>query len=185
MWELIKNTPNLDWLLLTKRPENFGAMLPWLGPLSPVISLPPWPNVWLGVTCGVRASLPRVELLRRTPAAVRFISCEPILEEITADDWDRVLPGIDWLIVGDESGPRARPADLDWVRIACDAAARHNVRFHLKQWDRGRTHLPMLDGRQWVEFPESESCGRPTPHHRNVNESPENGDTLSDQLRVT
>lgn len=188
LWQLIRETPHLDWLLLTKRPENFAAMLPWMrGPGAecdwccgsdaiggherscPVAQ--PWLNVWGGVTAGVRASLYRIGELRDTPFAVRFVSCEPILEHITAEDWDDVLGlgrcehtidnAIDLLIVGDESASKPRPAQVDWVRTARDAAARHGVAFHFKQWagadapgidgarSHGRTgkiHLPILDG---------------------------------------
>jgi protein gp37 len=197
LWELIQKTPNLDWLLLTKRPENFYLMLPWITrpvndggrymdeeQLAEVAK--PWPNVWLGVTAGVRSSLDRVVTLRATPSVKRFISCEPLLEHITAEDWDDVLvanldPGdsyndgkdlppspIDWLIVGDESGPGRRPAQADWVRTARDAAARNGVAFHFKQWAGGpqagidglrtkgrdgKIHLPMLDGQQHAAFP--------------------------------
>jgi protein gp37 len=191
LWRLINETPWLDWLLLTKRPENFATMLPWITrpvndggrymdeeQLAEVAK--PWPNVWLGVTAGVRSSLSRVEILRRTPAVVRFISCEPLLEHITDQDWDRALeprldyadggivadPQIDWLIVGDESGRGARPADPSWVRTARDAAARHGVAFHFKQWAgkdapgiggervKGKRHLPILDDKIHDAFPE-------------------------------
>ena len=186
LFDVIRDCKALDWLLLTKRPENFGAMLPWMAPEvygldSSIRIAEPWPHVWLGVTAGVRSSLERVAILRGTPAAVRFISCEPILEDITAKDWDRALnphptmiadfkiaePGpIHWLIVGDESGHGARPAQPDWVRNAREAALRHGVAFHFKQWagrdvagiegrkgDGRKIHLPLLDGRQWAQFP--------------------------------
>lgn len=178
LWALIQATPHLDWLLLTKRPENFATMLPW----SPGQTVTkrwehPWLNVWLGVTAGVERSMWRVRVLRETPAARRFISCEPLLEHISADAWDDALRGgyyanpsehtIDWLIVGDESGPHKRPTQPDWVRTAREAAARHRVAFHFKQWagkdvggitgirkgPNGKIHLPMLDGKQHAAFP--------------------------------
>lgn len=165
LWELILATPHLDWLLLSKRPENMERMIPWgqygIGPS-------PWPNVWLGTTAGTVESLDRVMILRTVPAVQRFVSCEPLLEEITAADWDMALASslalaargihpITWLIVGNESGPRRRPADIVWVQTARDAAARHNIAFHFKQWvaPNGKvTHLPMLDGVQHAEFPQ-------------------------------
>jgi protein gp37 len=179
LFALIKQTTHLDWLLLTKRPENMASMLPWLTEA--------WPNVWLGVTAGTRESLKRVEILRDVPAAVRFISCEPILEHITSNDWDDALahdgfvfdgehisgvkPRIHWLIVGDESGAKRRPARADWVRTAREAAMRNRVAFHFKQWNGGaspsiarpqgskggKIHLPILDGKQWAQFPEVKS----------------------------
>jgi protein gp37 len=79
------------------------------------------PNVWLGTSIGVRSTLHRVDDLRETPAAVRFLSLEPLLEELGTLD----LHGIDWVIVGGESGPGARPCDVDWIRAIvaqCKAA---------------------------------------------------------------
>lgn len=162
MFHLISRTTNLDWLLLSKRPHLWDVMLPWLTPDAP------WPNAFLGVTVGVARSAWRVDHLRNTPAAKRFVSCEPLLEHITAEQWDRMLGGpgapIDWLIVGDESGRGRRPADLDWVRTARDAATKHGVKFFFKQWNgplpgspvpmrNNKIHLPMLDGQRWSEKP--------------------------------
>lgn len=146
LFRLIQSCRWLDWLLLTKRADNLVTMLPWHDPVTE-----PWPNVWVGVTCGVRSSLWRIDPLRRVRAAVRFVSCEPLLEHITSDDWDaalspyaaRIVDGntkgerwnpIDWLIVGDESGARRRSAQPDWIRTAREAALRNRVTFHLKQW---------------------------------------------------
>lgn len=196
LWNLIRATPWLDWLLLTKRAENLATMLPWMtaralmgvlraGEHEIAAAEMPWPNVWVGVTCGARSSLWRIAELRKVRAAVRFVSAEPLLEHITAEDWDRALepdldPGdsyndmtemppspIDWLITGDESGARRRPTDPAAVRTARDAAVRHGVAFHLKQWagadapgiagtrkgPNGKIHLPMLDGRRWPDVP--------------------------------
>jgi protein gp37 len=103
LWELILETPNLDWLILSKRPENFDAMLPdrW------VI----YHNVWLGVTCENRKSgYPRLDILRKTPAVVRFVSCEPLLEDVS----DINLDGIDWIICGGESGHHAPLGNSSW-----------------------------------------------------------------------
>lgn len=175
LWNLIQRTPWLDWLLLTKRAENLATMLPWeaVARHERNINVPydppaPLPNVWVGVTCGARSSLWRVQKLREIRAAVRFISCEPLLEHVTAADWDAVLPGTQWLIVGDESGHGRRPAQVDWVRTAREAASRHRVAFHFKQWvgadvggiagvrkgANGKIHLPILDGRKHAAFPE-------------------------------
>lgn len=150
LFALIAECRSLDWLLLTKRPDDMRQHLPWQGIQEP------WPNVWLGVTCGTRASLPLIGSLRATVAAVRFVSCEPLLESITADDWSVALHGIHWLIVGNESGHKRRPAEMEWVRTARDAAARHGVAFHFKQWVEPtgkKIHLPVLDGEQWAQFP--------------------------------
>jgi protein gp37 len=185
LWNLIQLTTRLDWLLLTKRAENLATMLPWaaMARHERAIGVPydppmPWPNVWAGITCGARSSLWRIPLLRATRAAVRFVSCEPLLEHITASDWDAALcpqrenpeagGDIAWLIVGDESGANRRPAQVDWVRTAREGAARHRVAFHFKQWAgadvagirgvrkgaNGKIHLPVLDGRVHAAFPE-------------------------------
>lgn len=174
LWMLIRDTPHLDWLLLSKRPENFERMLPW-GSADPTNR--PYPNVWLGVTAEDNEHMEdRVLILRTTRAVVRFISCEPILERIGDEVLDLALGPhgqlgpISWMIVGDESGRNARPADPAWVRGVRNACARHSVAFHFKQWAghdvpgidhdwpanerRGRKiHLPILDGRRWAEFP--------------------------------
>jgi len=175
LWNLILATPHLDWLLLTKRPENFSKMLPWYDAGIP--SGFPWSNVWLGVTAEDNGRAEeRILTLRGIQADVRFVSCEPILEFIGADTWDltlgysRSLERIHWLIIGDESGHSGRPADVEWVRVARDAAQRHGVAFHFKQWAGrvvppgianpngvtyiGQTiHLPMLDGESHSAFP--------------------------------
>lgn len=181
LFRLIEACQNLDWILLTKRPENFSTMLPWFDRGKQIAY--PWRNVWLGVTAEDNecAEL-RIPLLRATPAAIRLVSCEPILEHIGEDTWDLALgfrPGFEpvhWLIVGDESGHGARPAEVDWIRTARDAALNHGLSFHFKQWagtqhrpaplgirdhnqsifdsnQRRKIHLPMLDGRSWAEFP--------------------------------
>lgn len=113
-------------------------------------------NVWLGVSCGnKRDGLPRIEHLRQAPAAVRFLSIEPLLEDLGTLD----LRGIDWVIVGCESGNGARPMHEDWVRALRDQCSAAGTSFFYKQKLVGkkRVELPMLDGRQWQEFPEPRS----------------------------
>lgn len=89
-------------------------------------------HIWLGVSVEDRKyGLPRIEELRRTPAAVRFLSIEPLLEDI-AGDLD--LTGIDWVIVGGESGPDARPMHPDWVRRIRERCGAQGVPFFFKQW---------------------------------------------------
>ena len=146
LYNLIYDTPMLDWLLLTKRPENRHLLpLYWLGG--------GWPdNAWLGVTAeNQRTADERIPLLLQIPAAVRFVSCEPLLEMIdirdvlasgtlsyldapyyTADD---VLNSqyIDLVIVGGESGPGARPMHPEWARGLRDQCQAAGVAFHFKQ----------------------------------------------------
>lgn len=161
LWSLVQSTPWLDWLLLSKRPENFAHLLPWSEDDAAGNQQwhEPLRNVWLMVTGeNTEQLLRRTAILRQTPAWIRGISAEPLLEHITAATWDEALVPphlgsrdglIDWLIVGDESGHDRRPAQLDWVRTARESALRHRVAFHFKQWNgSGKTvHLPVLDNR--------------------------------------
>lgn len=165
-WRLVPQCDSLDFLMLTKRPGNAAHLLPWMT-AGGVQVADPWSNVWVMVTAGTVKSLrENVPLLRLIPAAVRGISCEPFLEDIPRDEWDCALdPGggggpIHWLIVGNESGHKRRPAEMEWVRTARDAAEAHGVAFHFKQWVEGsgkKVHLPMLDDVKHAAFPVSES----------------------------
>lgn len=105
-WSVIRACRNLDFLLLTKRPQNIARMLP-----------PDWgdgyPNVWLGATAENQDELNRrAPILRRVPAAVRFLSVEPMLSAVDASS---ELTGISWCIVGGESGGGARPMHAEWA----------------------------------------------------------------------
>jgi protein gp37 len=130
----------------------------------------PLPNVWLGVSIENRRFIHRADSLRETPAAVRFISAEPLLGPLIArsedgmrywDDWwdgpELDLTAIDWLIVGGESGRGHRPIKEQWVTDLRDAAAQHGAAFFFKQWG-GLTPKAggrELDGRTWDEMPPS------------------------------
>ena len=123
LFSLIEGTPDLDWLLLTKRPENMLSMLP-------VVHLEkPWPNVWLGTTVeDQQRADERIPHLLRTPAAKRFLSVEPMLGPV-----DLVLHGIDWVICGGESGHGARPMRIEWVESIIDQCREANVKCFVKQ----------------------------------------------------
>lgn len=146
-----------DWhvyQLLTKRPERMQRLLRRMRWLEST------PHIWLGVSVEDRTyGLPRIDVLRETPAAVRFLSIEPLLEALG----EVSLRGIDWVIVGGESGRGARPIDADWVlpiRDECEAKA---VPFFFKQWggvQKSRTGRT-LDGRTYDEFPRM--VPRPAP----------------------
>jgi protein gp37 len=113
----------------------------------------PLPNVWEGVSVEDRKyGVPRIAVLRDTPAAVRFLSVEPLLEDLGTLD----LRGIDQVIVGAESGRGARAMNEDWVRSIRDQCAEQGVAFFYKQRIEGgrKVSLPLLDGRQWSEMPE-------------------------------
>lgn len=129
--------------VLTKRPERVVALAADL----------PWPaNVWMGVSVESQRYAWRVDRLRQVPARVRFLSCEPLLGPLRLD-----LNGIDWVIAGGESGPGARPMELDWARSVRDQCAAAGVGFFLKQLGgivNKRGHdLAVLDGRLWRAMP--------------------------------
>jgi protein gp37 len=147
LWALIRITPFLDWQLLTKRPENIARMLPadWGDG---------WPNVWLGTTVeNQRRADERIPILRQIPAVVRFLSCEPLLEQVNLD-----LAGIGWVIVGAESDRHKRPLrpmELDWVRSLRDQCGAAGTQFFFKQAAvNGRIVAePELDGVRWAQYP--------------------------------
>jgi protein gp37 len=141
--------------VLTKRPER---MLDWFEGHGAGWGKDPLPNVWLGVSVENDRWITRVDVLRRTPAAVRFISAEPLLGPLPSLD----LAGIDWLIVGGESGDIRRTMKAEWVRDLRELAAREHVAFFFKQWG-GRNSKAggrELDGQTWDEMP-SEACDLP------------------------
>jgi protein gp37 len=113
------------------------------------------PNVWMGVTIENRRFVHRADALRQVPAAVRFISAEPLLGPLD----ELRLDGIDWLIAGGESGPRHRRIDVAWVRALRDDCNASGVAFFFKQWGghRPKSNGRELDGRHWDEYPDP-SC---------------------------
>ncbi|MEZ4249714.1 MAG: phage Gp37/Gp68 family protein [Polyangiales bacterium] len=128
--------------VLTKREERLAALAPALD----------WPsNVWMGVTVESAQHVDRIDALRSTEAHVKFLSLEPLLGPLPGLD----LRGIDWAIVGGESGPGARPMDPAWVTDLRDQCRRAGVAFFFKQW--GGTNKKKtgreLDGRTWDEMP--------------------------------
>lgn len=129
LWELITSTPNLDWLLLTKRPQNIERIAPWGNT---------WPkNVWLGTSVENQAlAEKRLPFLLRTPATVRFLSCEPLLGNLNLTSWfnRKDFYPIDWIIAGGESGGRSRPMHPDWILSLLRQCQSVQVPFHFKQW---------------------------------------------------
>ena len=142
VFEVMREASQHTFQVLTKRHERLAAIAPLLD----------WPaNVWMGVSIENNRWVSRADYLRRVPAAVRFISAEPLLGPL--DDLE--LSGIDWLIAGGESGPRHRPVDPVWVLDLRDRCQDADVAFFLKQWG-GRTPKAggrELDGRTWDEMP--------------------------------
>ena len=169
-YEIIRMTERHTYQILTKRPERAAGRVP----------VPPFPNIWWGVSVENRATLHRIDTLRTIPAALRFLSLEPLLEDLG----ELNLSGIDWVIAGGESGMAARPAPPEWFRSIRDQCQAAGVPFFFKQWGEwvpvhnllehpvsysdvpcgDGTHRRMfnvgkkaagavLDGREWREFP--------------------------------
>jgi protein gp37 len=176
---------HLTFLILTKRPERMKSYINGLD-----FKLPD--NVWLGVSVeDQKTADERIPLLLQTPAAVRFISVEPMLENINISDalngcprplgehfvthemaidagdpsmegmsmgveWEQTAPPINWVICGSESGAKARPFDIDWVRSLRDQCVAAGVPFFLKQMPvNGKlAKMPELDGVVWDQYPE-------------------------------
>ena len=146
--------------VLTKRPERMKDFVRW------------WiwnhnrgqriRNVWFGTSVEDQKRKDRIYHLRATPAVVRFLSCEPLLEDL--GDLELVDPYCDpayklhWIIAGGESGPKARPLELDWLRSIRDQCQEVKVPFFLKQLGGARNKLggdkAVLDGQLWRQFPE-------------------------------
>jgi protein gp37 len=144
VWEVMKEAHWHQFQILTKRPERMARVLS--GKRFELL-----PNVWLGTSIEDGRVLDRLAALRGTPAAVRFISFEPLIGAVGDVD----LTGIDWAIVGGESGPRARQMQREWVDQIRHACHQYDVAFFFKQWGgvnkkaAGRS----LDGRTWDDYP--------------------------------
>ena len=142
-WAIIRQCPHLHFQILTKRDDRIREQLPrdWGEG---------YPNVWLGVSIENDKFVYRADTLRTIPAAVRFISAEPLLAPLPSLE----LTGIDWLIVGGESGPDYRPMDLAWVRTLREQAKAAGTAFFFKQSAAPRTEMGIrLDGRIIREYP--------------------------------
>lgn len=162
LFNLIVETPELDWLLLTKRPENIGRFLPGFRGGYPNGA---FPNVWLGTSIACQADADRnVPMLLEVPARVRFLSVEPLVGPVDLTRWlwqndtdtgapaPRAEPLVHWVIVGGESGHRARPCDVAWVRSIVSQCREALVPVFVKQmgakpYTDQRTRLP---GEDWT-----------------------------------
>jgi len=165
LWQVIRETPYLDWQLLTKRPNLIKKMLP--------PDLVNAPNIWLGTSVGMESTTWRIPKLLETPAVVHFLSIEPLLGPIP----NLPLDGIDWVILGGESGERVcstqeelerrrlvyldgktwkpKPTRLEWVREIRDQCVVARVPLFFKQWGglKPGSGGHVLDGREWREMP--------------------------------
>lgn len=142
VFDVIRETPRHQYQVLTKRTARLAKVADRLD----------WPNnLWMGASVEDGSCRERVDHLRAVPAVVRFLSCEPLLSELPSLG----LTGIDWVIVGGESGPRARPMKPEWALDLRDQALAAGVPFFFKQWG-GPTpkhNGRLLDGQTWDEFP--------------------------------
>jgi protein gp37 len=134
LWQLIHDTPYLDWQLLTKRPENIARMLPdtWGDNQWGY-----WPNVWLGTSIEDNRVAERGPILTAVPAVIHFVSYEPAIGPL--DELD--LDGIEWMIVGGESGPGYRKMDLEWAKDMRRRCEQAGVAFFFKQNHGARTEM--------------------------------------------
>lgn len=144
IFETMKRAHWHEFQVLTKRPARLHALKDRL----------PWPqNVWMGVSVESEDYLWRVEKLTSIPAAVRFLSLEPLLGPLP----NLSIEDIHWVIVGGESGPGARPMSIEWVRDIRARCLEHQVPFFFKQWGgkRKSKNGRQLDGRTWDQFPKA------------------------------
>jgi len=142
VFETMAACPQHTFQVLTKRSRRLRDMAARL----------PWPqNVWMGVSVEDQRVLHRIDDLRQVPAAVRFLSCEPLLGPL--DNLD--LTGISWVIVGGESGPGARPMKPEWVEAILSQCQQAKIAFFFKQWGGPRKDLTgrELNGRTYDEMP--------------------------------
>lgn len=171
VFDTMRQAPQHQFQILTKRPRRMAA----LAKTAVFGEGWPLPNVWLGTSIESDRYVFRADHLRNTPAAVRFLSLEPLLGPLPSLD----LTDIDWVIVGGESGPGARPMHPDWVRDIRDRCLSAGVPFFFKQWGEWipgvsedgvlgfrrvgkKTAGRVVDGRTWDEMPKSafiEVCG--------------------------
>ena len=161
VFEVMNNCPSHTFQVLTKRPERAAALSPSLG----------WTqNVWMGTSVEDTRVMGRVDALRETGAATRFLSLEPLLGPLPGLELD----GIGWVIVGGESGPGARPMPAAWVREVRDNCQASGVPFFFKQWGgvQKKRHGRTLDDRHWDEMPEDEERPCPTPTTRTSTGTP-------------
>lgn len=144
VFDVMIECPQHTFQVLTKRPERtleLGDELPWA------------PNIWMGTSVETSDYYKRIRLLQQVPAAVRFLSCEPLLGPLKR----MPLKGIHWVIVGGESGPGARPMDAAWVHEIKDQCLVKDVPFFFKQWGgvRKKETGRELDGKSWDGRPKT------------------------------
>lgn len=146
----MNSCPQHTFQILTKRSERLRKLANEID----------WPhNVWMGVSIEDARVLHRVRDLRAVPAAIRFLSCEPLIGPLD----DLPLEGIQWVIVGGESGPGARPMRIEWIRSIFRQCRKAKVPFFFKQWGGVRKHVTgrELNGRTYDEMPRLSVTAKP------------------------
>ena len=142
IFDTMQQAKQHQFQILTKRAERLAKLSPEL----------PWrENIWMGVTVEEADCKYRIDYLRYTGANIKFLSLEPLLDDLG----ELNLDGIDWVIVGGESGPGARPMQIDWVRNIKEQCVNQNVPFFFKQWggiNKKKTGR-LLDGKTWGQMP--------------------------------
>lgn len=144
VWDVMKDTPRHTYQILTKRPEVMAEVLSDL-------RFAVLPNVWLGTSVEDARVLGRLDALRAVPAAIRFVSFEPLIGSVASGD----LTGIHWAIVGGESGPRSREMKHEWVDEVEAICRRSGTAFFFKQWGGKNKKATgrLLRGRTYDELP--------------------------------
>ncbi len=142
VFDIMMRAPHHQFQILTKRAERLAELaseLQWAE------------NIWMGVTVEARDYKYRIDLLRYIPACIKFLSLEPLLDDIEVID----LTNIDWVIAGGESGPNCRPIEAEWVRNVRNQCIDSQVPFFFKQWGgvNKKKNGNLLDGRTWQETP--------------------------------
>jgi protein gp37 len=143
VFTVMRDTPQHTYQILTKRTRR-------LTKLAPALTWPP--NVWMGVSIEDDRYVFRARHLMTVPAAVRFLSLEPLIGPLPSLN----VSGVDWVIVGGESGKRARPVSMEWIRDLRDQCLTNSVAFFFKQWGgvTPKSGGRQLDGRTWDEYPD-------------------------------
>lgn len=158
LFKLIDETKHLDWLILTKRPENIRTLSPWATQAPD--------NVWLGATVENQARADeRIPHLAQVNSKVRFVSCEPLLGPLSLAKW--LKQEISWVIAGGESGGLSRPSHPTWFKALRDECIEAEVPFHFKQWgnwsptndtlSNGHKILNLDDGERMIRFGKARS----------------------------
>jgi protein gp37 len=144
-WEIIRNTPNVLWQLTTKRAELVADRLPadWGAGYA---------NVWLGATVEMKKYLWRLDTLGKIPAAARYLAAEPLLEDLTPELTNHIQ-GIDWVMVGGESGNRFRPMNQQWAMNIRDLCQHRGIAFWFNGHSGRHQGNTVLDGKEHRKYP--------------------------------